>query len=197
MKIYFQIIRTLQTTMLAIGIFTLVALPLYIALSVSGLTGTVSNTLYSIAHATLFFVMIIRPLADLFTNTKWIRPLVQLRKGAGVISASIVVSFLLSKIIMSPAGYFSSLLTSEYWSIHNLNLLAHLADITGVLLLVTSNNFSKRVLGANWKRLQRLSYVFFFASGIYVFSHYDDLLVLNYMFIVAILTTWAFIKKRI
>jgi DMSO/TMAO reductase YedYZ heme-binding membrane subunit len=160
------------------------------------ITPDVSNTLYAVSHASLLFVMTIRPLADIFTRRRFIRPLVQLRKGAGVLTASIVISFLLAKIIMDPTGFFTSLGTSAYWSMTNLALLAHLADITGIILLITSNNFSKHLLGVWWKRIQRLSYVFFYASGIYVVASYGDMLVLNYLCIVTILTIIAWIKNR-
>lgn len=196
MKQYLKTIAITQTILLGIGIITLMTLPLAMLFQASVI---VENTgiLYSIVHLTAFFVMSIRPLADIFKNTIYIRPLVILRKGFGVVSASIVVSILLAKIIGDPMGYIESLCTVAYWSLTNNALLAHLADITAVILLITSNNFSKRILGTWWKKIQKMSYVYFFSSALYVYLSYNENLVLTYMMIVALLTTLAFIMNTI
>jgi hypothetical protein len=72
------------------------------------------NFFYSISFFAVLFVMIIRPLADILKYPA-IRALVILRKSFGILSASIVISFLLEKIIMmeSISGYF---LSPIYWS---------------------------------------------------------------------------------
>lgn len=191
MKTYFTFIRYTQTLLLIAGIGTLMILPQLIVFAPDLITPTVATNLYSVAHALLLFVMAVRPLADIFTSQRWIRPLVQLRKGTGVLAAALVISFMLAKIMMGPTDWFAALGTASYWSLTDLALLAHLADITGIILLITSNNFSKRVLGDWWKRTQRLSYVFFYASAVYVVASYGDIIVLNYIFIVTILTIMA------
>jgi DMSO/TMAO reductase YedYZ heme-binding membrane subunit len=140
--------------------------------------------------------MIIRPLADIFTKSTKIRPLVILRKGVGVLSASIIVSFILAKIIIDPSGYFGSLITSQYWSFENLAVLAHLGDLSAIVLIVTSNNLSKRILGGWWKRIQRLSYIYFYASSLYVFFIFNDTVVLLSMILVTVLTYVAHIKNK-
>jgi DMSO/TMAO reductase YedYZ heme-binding membrane subunit len=197
MKRYFKIISYLQTTLLAIGIGLLMVLPPLIIFYPDSISRDITNLLYTISHTVLFFVMIIRPLADIFSQQRYIRPLVQLRKGAGVLAASIVTAFLLAKISMDPGYFFTSLLTSTYWSMYKLALLAHLADWTGILLLITSNNFSKHLLGMWWKRIQRLSYIFFYASGVYVVILFNDTLVLVYLIIVTVLTVIAWYKNRL
>lgn len=196
MKYYIKTISYVQELLLGIGILTLMVLPLAILFNVDIVLSR-TMTLYSLVHITVFFVMVIRPLADIFTGTIYIRPLVPLRKGFGVVSASIVVSFLIAKIITDPSGYLQDLFTLSYWSLTNNALLAHLADITAVLLLITSNTFSKRILGTWWKRIQRLSYVYFFASGLYVYLSFGENLVLTFMAIVAIVTLIAYIKNTL
>ncbi len=196
MKYYIQTIKHLQTGLLGVGILTLMVLPLF---SIFAPDLVLSNTtlLYDIAHATVFFVMLIRPLADIMTNVTVIRPLVILRKGFGVVSASIIVSFMLAKILVDPGGYFLGMFGSAYWSLDGYALFAHLADITAVLLLITSNNYSKRLLGAWWKRIQRLSYIYFYASAFYVFATFGTVSVFFYMIIVTILTLTAFVANRV
>lgn len=112
-------------------------------------------------------------------------------------SASIVVSFILAKIIVDPVGYLTAFGEPAYWSLNHFALLAHLADITAVILLITSNNFSKRIMGIWWKRVQRLSYVYFYASAFYVFAVFGTTSVFIYMLIISIVTVAAFIANSI
>ena len=162
------------------------------------ITNEVSSNLYLVSHIFLFFVMIIRPLADIFTKTIWIRPLVILRKGTGVMSASIVVSFILAKLMIDPGSYFASIATLKYWSMVNYAVLAHMADISAVILIITSNNFSKRILGDYWKNIQKLSYIYFYGSVFYVFLSYGSVYLALALIIVTTFTFVAFIvnKKR-
>lgn len=196
MKTYLQTIKYAQNFFLGISILIMLTLPLVIVFMPELLSEKMTLNLYNISHITIFFVMIIRPLADIFIQTKIIRPLVILRKGVGVLSASVVVSFILAKIIIDPAGYLSDIFTLRYWSFENFALFAHLADISAVLLIITSNNFSRRVLGSWWKKIQRLSYVYFYASSIYVLFVFNDYILLLAMFIVTLLTMIAYLKNQ-
>lgn len=193
MKIYLTIIRYLQSITLGLGVLLLIILPSLLTLA----PDLVSTTLlFAVAHTTLFFVMVVRPLADILPQFSFIRPLVILRKGIGVLSASIIVSFILSKLIIDASGYLEGYLSLSYWSFSSLAFFAHSADIAAVILLITSNNLSKKLLGANWKRIQKLSYVYFYASGIYVFASFGDTLVLSYMVIVTLLTGLAYLSNK-
>lgn len=193
MKTYLNIIKNTQTILLAISIAILIILPSLLVFYPESLNLTL---IYFWAHISLFAVMIIRPLADLLPQFKFIRPLVILRKGTGVFSAAIIVSFILSKIIINPADYFYNFITSDYWSLTNLALFAHLADISAILLLITSNNLSKRLLGNWWKRIQRLSYVYFYGSSFYLLFILGDNTMIFYIIIVTFLTVLAFWKNR-
>jgi DMSO/TMAO reductase YedYZ heme-binding membrane subunit len=136
--------------------------------------------------------MIIRPLADLLPKIKFVRPLVILRKGMGVFSASIIVSFIIAKLIVDPSGYLASIFTFEYWSLSGLALFAHAADMAAVVLLVTSNNLSKKLLGVWWKRVQKLSYIYFYGSSIYLLFVFGDLTMVLYLIVVTFLTYKAY-----
>lgn len=196
MKAYFKTIKYLQEILLFISIVIMVVFPLILVFNPTSISDVMTLKIYSVAHIALFFVMMIRPLADIFTKTKWIRPLVILRKGAGVFSASIIVSFIISKLMMNPSGYLNSIGTIKYWSLVNYALLAHLADISAVILIVTSNNLSKRILGTWWKKIQRLSYVYFYASVLYVYLTYGDVKLLFMLLIVTLVTYLASIKNN-
>ena len=193
MKLYFSLIKLTQQTLMTISVILLVVLPNVLALYPEAIS---ASLLYAFAHTSLFLVMIIRPLADLLPQSTYIRPLVILRKSVGVFSAAIVVSFIISKLMIDPVSYLSSFGTTAYWSLSHLALFAHLADISAFLLLITSNNLSKRIMGANWKRLQRLSYVYFYGSGIYIVGSFGDQVVFTYMIIVTVLTLLAYLYKK-
>ncbi len=191
MKTYFTILKFLQTIFLGVGIGILLFFPLVIVFLPEVLTENVSLVVYDIAHVSIFFVMLVRPLADIFINSKWIRPLVTLRKGVGVFSASIVSSFIFAKFMMDPVGYMSAFGTIEYWSLTDYALLGHLADISAIVLLVTSNKLSKSILGVWWKRIQKLSYVFFYGSALYVYLSFGHHSLLYAMIIITFVTVLA------
>ena len=195
MKTYFTIIKRTQSIMMVLSVLILIGLPELIVY-VPESTTQYTTAIYFIAHISLFLVMIVRPLADILRGVKWIRPLVILRKGFGVFSASLIVSFMLSKIIVDPTGFFTAFGTPAYWSVTHMALLAHCADISAVLLLITSNQLSKKILGVFWKRIQKLSYVYFFASGLYVTIILNDMMLPWFMSTVIVLTTTAFIMNR-
>lgn len=195
MKTYLTSIKRLQTFLLFISILVLLVLPEALVFFPDAM-GRITDGLYTVAHTMLFFVMVIRPLADMLRGVSWIRPLVILRKGVGVLSASIIVSFIIAKVMVAPYEYLGDVASYSYWSLNNLALFAHLADISAVLLLITSNNLSKKLLDTNWKRLQRLSYVYFYGSGIYVLSLYGGALMGFYLITVTLLTTTAYILNR-
>lgn len=196
MKTYFTFIKYTQEFLLGISILTLLILPLILVFMPNTVTDTGTLRIYDLSHLAVFLVMIVRPLADLLPKTKFVRPLVILRKGMGVFSASIIIAFMLAKIIMDPSGFFASIGTAQYWSMRNLALLAHAADWSAVILVLTSNTLSKQVLGTWWKRIQRLSYVFFYASSIYVFAMFHNMFVLSSMVVVTILTIAAYLVNK-
>ena len=94
MKTYLQTIKYAQNFFLGVSILIMLILPLIIVFKPELLSEKITLNLYNISHITVFFVMTIRPLADIFIQTKIIRPLGILRKGVGVLSASVVVSFI-------------------------------------------------------------------------------------------------------
>ncbi len=196
MKTYIQSIQFTQKFLLAISIITMMVLPLIVVFYPDVLSEEITLRLYDVSHVALFLVMIVRPLADILSQPNKIRPLIILRKGAGVFSASIIVSFILAKIIMDTSGYFGSIITAQYWSFENLAILAHLGDLSAILLIVTSNNLSKRILGSWWKKIQKLSYVYFYASSLYVFFTFEDNTMWVSMLIVTLLTCVAYIKNE-
>lgn len=195
MKKYMGFISFLQEALLVISVGLLCFLPLLLVFYPAQMAAFISP-LFATSLILATFVMSIRPLADLIDETKLIRPLVILRKGFGVLSASIIVSFIFSKIILGGSAYLQNYLTPSFWSIGNLSLLAHLGDVTGFILLITSNVFSKRVLGKNWKRVQKLAYVYFYSGALYELFAFQSKFSLFALVLVSGLVFSAYIKNK-
>lgn len=72
----------------------------------------------------------------------------------------VIVVMLIQKIFIngSITDYFASANWNSFYPI-----LSRVSEITAVILLITSNNFSQRKLGIWWKRIQRSSYLYFLA----------------------------------
>ncbi len=195
MKKYLKLISFLQESLIGGSILILCFLPLLLVFYPEQVNPFI-NTLFAISLISVTFVMAIRPLADLIDETNLIRPLVILRKGFGILSASIIVSFIFSKIIIGGNEYFHNYVTSAFWNIQDLSLFAHLGDITGFILLITSNVFSKRVLGKNWKRIQKLAYVYFYSGALYEFLSFQSKFALFALILVTGLVLSAYIKNK-
>ncbi len=153
--------------------------------------------LWDFALYSVFILMCLRPFADIFPQFG-IRRLVPLRKQLGIFSATIIVSFgIIHYISLGFSGFIEEYFSLAYWSFEGNLFWAHMGELTGFLLLITSNRFSIRLLKRNWKRLQRLSYVYFFSGSWYVFASFEKTFGLIAIIIVFELTLFAFIKKRL
>lgn len=179
-----------------IGISTLLLVGLPVSSLFMDIGFEVKGWLYMISFAAVFLLMMIRPLADILNERLWLRRLVILRKGFGILSASIIVGFMISSIIAPQSVYLKTFLTTPFWSLSSYVFFAHIGDITGLVLLITSNTLSQRLLKQNWKRIQRLSYVYFYAGGIYEGFALDSAFALYAIFVVTNLTVLAWAVKK-
>lgn len=197
MKVYLTSIKKLQEILLGVSIGALLVVPMFYAFVPEVFSQRLITVFFTVSLAAVFFVMSIRPLADIFINERWLRSLVILRKGFGVLSASIIVSLFIGKCIAGGASFLASIGTSAYWSLDRFALLAHLGDLTAIILLVTSNSFSKRVLGPWWKRIQKLAYVYFYAGALYELLMFQSWFALGALIVVTVLVSIAFIFNTI
>lgn len=188
-------INMLQNILIYSGIF-LVPLVYYFAVQYSLLgtkifDTTISDYFYKLTWIAVCYVIMIRPLADIFPKLGIFRRGVVLRKGFGIFSASIIVTILFAKWIQNPAT-FSAFFTANAWNLWY-PLMARLSEVTGILLLITSNSFSQRKLWIWWKRIQRLSYVYFIAGGIIAARwspdawYYESMVIAGILWLVAAL----------
>lgn len=150
--------------------------------------------LFDLSWYAVVFVMMVRPLADIFPKIVLFRRLVVLRKWLGIISASIIVSILLTKWIQNPFT-FTAFFTQTAWSLWY-GLFARLSEVTAIILLLTSNNFSQKKLGIWWKRIQRTSYIYFITGGI-IAAQWADNTFVYYGPIVLVWILWILAKMKI
>jgi len=186
-----KIIRIIQNIVIGISLVVLSLLPLVTAFGDESLISV--GTWYLVSFIAVFLVMMIRPIADIFPRVTILRKLVFLRKSFGILSASIVAGFVIGKIIAPESQYIVSMFTSAYWSLENYIIFAHIGDITAFVLLITSNNLSMMLLKRNWKRVQKLSYVYFYSGGIYEAYALDSKFAMIAMIMVTGVTVVAFI----
>lgn len=178
-----KFILFIQNLIMGVSILLLGFMPLFSRMF--GMDISTKGSLYALSFAAVFAVMIIRPLADI-TNWLSLRRLVILRKSFGILSASIIMGFMIDALISPQSPYLASIFTLQYFTFDHFVFFAHMGDVSGLILLFTSNTFSQKLFKQNWKRIQRLSYVYFFSGGIYeafalesTFALYAMLLVIN------------------
>ncbi len=195
-KLYFTVIAKVQEVLLYLGVGILLVLPVLLSYFPEVIPDEGVGMLFTTSLVAVFLVMLIRPLADLLPGVPFLRPLVILRKGFGVLSASIIVSFMLSSLMLDASGYLGSFFTAERWSLSTGAFLSPVGDLSALVLLVTSNRFSKRVLGKNWKRIQKLAYVYFYAGALYELLLLGQLFALWFIVIVTAAVLGAYVMKR-
>lgn len=137
----------------------------------------------------VFFVMIIRPLSDIFPTKKILKKLIFLRKSLGILSAMIIVTIMISNWIQNPDLTFFNYFSWDKWRI-GYPIIARISEITAMILLLTSNTYSMKLLKKNWKRIQRLSYPYFFAWAIIAarWAHTEIIYVMIWIVIVLWIT---------
>jgi len=158
------------------------------------ITDNFMGLLYDISWFSVVFVMAIRPLKDIFPKLWILRTLCYYRKALGILSASIIVINWLGMYYFNPASMERYFLSArwELW----LPLVARLSELTALILLLTSNNISQKILGSWWKRIQRTSYIYFITGWIMAAGLFP-LKVYPFMAWVIILYIWAEVLLRL
>lgn len=97
---------------------------------------------------------------------------------------------------MDPISYLSSIGTLKYWAMQDYAVLGHMADLSAIILIITSNKLSKKILGVWWKKIQKLAYVYFYGSALFVFLSYGNIDQLIAIILVTSVTTIAYFKNK-
>jgi ferredoxin-NADP reductase/DMSO/TMAO reductase YedYZ heme-binding membrane subunit len=154
---------------------------------------SITTLLFALSWYCVVFVMLIRPISDLIPKIWLLRKLLILRKSVGIFWSSIIVTIFAFKYLASVENIY------YYFEISNWNslypILSRLSELTWILLLITSNNFSQVKLGQYWKPIQRTAYIYFIAgwlvAGQWWSWYYYHILIL---WIILFISAW--IKNR-
>lgn len=150
--------------------------------------------LRDIARWTAVLTMSIRPLAEI-TGKKRLKKALILRQGLGIMSSIIVVTAWIATIVTSDPGYWANYFTATNWWLEKRRLFARLSEITWLILLITSNTFSQKILGIRRKRIHLLAWVYFYAAGVYIWS-FGKTEALWSMIFVTLLLLWAWYARQ-
>jgi DMSO/TMAO reductase YedYZ heme-binding membrane subunit len=148
--------------------------------------------LFDVSWYAVTLLMLIRPLGDIFSKWMIFKRLLPLRQGLGILSAAVVVTNMAFTYFPDPQSFVSTYFSMRGWG-SSFAITARLAEISGFILLMTSNNFSQKLLGMWWKRIQILAYLYFFTGG---FLHSQHLVSYTSMAVVAVLWVVAEWKRR-
>lgn len=141
--------------------------------------------------------MIIRPLRDIFPKISLLNDLIPLRKELWIFSASIVVSSWLIAYLDPNFYFLSTYFSKAFWNFEYWWFWAHIGELTWLILLLTSNSFSQKILWHYWKMIQRLSYIYAFSWFYYIWSQFDNKLWLTWICLIFTFTTIAYIKNKL
>ena len=153
------------------------------------------NILWGISWYSLVLLMAIRPLSDIFPKITILKRLIILRKWLWILSAMVIVSQALYTYIPDYSLFISIFFNLDHWWFDRMQFFARMWELTGLILLITSNNFSIRKLWRWWKRVQRLSYIYFYSWWIYIFNLWKTS-AMYWMVLVSILWIVAYCKKN-
>ncbi len=166
--------------------------------------------LWDIAWVSILLVMMIRPLSELFPQFPVLKKLIFLRKAFGILSATIVITNLVVNGL-TRVDFLSNYFSFANWSIDLIKIdfiwhyfyfpwftpspfFARMSEVTAIILLATSNMWSMKKLWKNWKRIQKLTYLYFI-SGWLVAGQYEPVWYYGSMGIVGVVYIGALIKK--
>jgi DMSO/TMAO reductase YedYZ heme-binding membrane subunit len=122
----------------------------------------------------LTVVMIIRPLADILPRLKILRVLTLLRKEFGIFASLLIYAHFVGYLIVRNLSVFDVLFAAKFWDPSRALSWGVYGLILGLPVLISSNKFSMILLKKSWKKIQHLSYPFFYAGGIHIFMVGED-----------------------
>jgi hypothetical protein len=153
-----------------------------------------TNLLWDISWWAVVFVMLIRPLSDLIPRLWILFRLNHLRRAFWILSAMVVVTALWYKFYWSPDFLFNYFWV-ENWSNWQ-KVLSRLSELTAIVLLLTSNDLSQKILWWNWKKIQRLSYIYFISWWI-IAAIYAPLKIYPAIFLAILIWLLAELRVRL
>lgn len=121
---------------------------------------------WNISWFLLIIIVYSRPLSNIFNKVTVLKRIVSLRKELWILCATFCITHSIWYFLNTNNlwGIFNSI----YWMPDNAFWYWMYALVISIPLLITSNIYSIKLLGKNWKRLQRLTYLFFILIAIHI-----------------------------
>ncbi len=116
----------------------------------------------------LIAIMLIRPLSDVIPNLKILKTLVLFRKEFGILSGVLIAIHSYKYFALGNKNILIEIFNPKYWDFNTIFGWGMAGFIITIILLLTSNNFSIRLLKNSWKKFQELSYLLFLFSAIHI-----------------------------
>lgn len=123
----------------------------------------------------LLAILAVHPLVDIFPNIILFKKMMPLRKSAGILCGSLLISHSVAYFVSTTGLSWSSLTSQAIWDPKEFFFWGMIGIFIIILLTLTSNLWSVIHLKKWWKRLHFLTYVAFFMGAIH-----QILIILNY-----------------
>lgn len=116
----------------------------------------------------LFFLLLLRPVGQIFVDFGILKALLGMRKELGILCGSLAIAhgigyFLVNDISM-PSGFFDAYI----WDITGYYFWGMIGFCIAIILTITSNMFSMKLLKRWWKKLHRITYIFLFVVAVHI-----------------------------
>ena len=152
--------------------------------------------LWNLSWILLLIIVYSRPLSNIFKKIVFLKKIVSIRKELWILCATLWIAHAIWFFLNT--NNISWILDSFYWNVNNAFWYWMYALIISIPLLLTSNIYSMKLLGRNWKRIQRLTYLFFLFITIHIvlIKPHESLLPIILLIIWAIIWIIAYIKQN-
>lgn len=134
--------------------------------------GWYQGFIFNLSWFAVAFVMLIRPISDIFPKNNFLRKLKTFRKTLWILSSILIVATFTWKWFFDPNSMVQYFTNINRWNNFNA-LIPRISELTAFILLITSNTFSQKNLWKWWKVIQYLSYAYFITWAINAVSNSD------------------------
>ena len=151
----------------------------------------------------LLLIVFLRPLSDIFPEFKILKRVLPLRKEVGILCGTLAIAHSIGFFLNKGISLENWFVGAQYWDMSQHFFWGILGFIIAVVLTITSNTFSIKLLKRNWKKLHKFTYLFVvfvalhialiaYAKGAYILS--TD--VLAPLFVVVLLVVVLFLSAK-
>lgn len=120
------------------------------------------------AWGLLILILVLRPLGDIFVDFKILKALLPLRKEAGILCGSLAIGHSIGYFFNGKIAVSTIFTNPALWDFSQYLAWGLVGFFVSVLLVLTSNLLSIKILKRNWKRLHRITYIMFLVTAIHV-----------------------------